>query len=63
MKKMEKFGSPKEITSFVIPIGYTFNLDGSALYQIFPSFSSLLVIQLLSLMLRKLKEFHFLVFS
>ncbi len=33
MQKMERFGSPKEITSFVIPIGYTFNLDGSALYQ------------------------------
>ncbi|MCU5745281.1 cation:dicarboxylase symporter family transporter [Staphylococcus sp. SQ8-PEA] len=33
MQKMERFGSPKDITSFVIPIGYTFNLDGSALYQ------------------------------
>ena len=33
MSKMEKFGSPKEVTSFVIPIGYSFNLDGSALYQ------------------------------
>ena len=33
MKKMERFGSPKDVTSFVIPIGYSFNLDGSALYQ------------------------------
>ncbi|CAI8703458.1 glutamate/aspartate : H(+) symporter GltP [Brevibacillus sp. IT-7CA2] len=33
MEKMEKFGCPKSITSFVIPIGYTFNLDGSTLYQ------------------------------
>ena len=33
MQKMERFGSPKDITSFVVPIGYTFNLDGSALYQ------------------------------
>ncbi|EQB50867.1 hypothetical protein CGLO_09648 [Colletotrichum gloeosporioides Cg-14] len=30
---MEKFGCPKAITSFVIPTGYTFNLDGSAIYQ------------------------------
>lgn len=33
MDKMEKFGAPKEIVSFVVPTGYTFNLDGSALYQ------------------------------
>ena len=33
MDKMEKFGCPKAITSFVIPTGYTFNLDGSAIYQ------------------------------
>lgn len=31
--KLESFGCPKAITSFVIPTGYTFNLDGSALYQ------------------------------
>ncbi|MGJ8517889.1 glutamate/aspartate:proton symporter GltP [Carnimonas bestiolae] len=33
MKKMEDFGAPKAITSFVIPTGYSFNLDGSTLYQ------------------------------
>ncbi|MCY8045074.1 cation:dicarboxylate symporter family transporter [Bacillus haynesii] len=33
MEKMEKIGCPKGIVSFVIPIGYTFNLDGSVLYQ------------------------------
>jgi proton glutamate symport protein len=33
MEKMEKFGVPKSITSFVIPTGYSFNLDGSTLYQ------------------------------
>ncbi|MEK4487836.1 cation:dicarboxylase symporter family transporter [Psychrobacillus sp. FSL H8-0484] len=33
MEKMEKFGSPKDIVSFVIPTGYSFNLDGSTLYQ------------------------------
>ncbi|WEZ08355.1 cation:dicarboxylate symporter family transporter [Priestia flexa] len=33
MGKLEKMGCPKAIVSFVIPIGYTFNLDGSVLYQ------------------------------
>ena len=33
MEKMRKFGSPKDIVSFVIPTGYSFNLDGSTLYQ------------------------------
>ncbi|PGY06301.1 cation:dicarboxylate symporter family transporter [Bacillus sp. AFS031507] len=33
MEKMEKFGCPKSIVSFVVPIGYSFNLDGSTLYQ------------------------------
>jgi proton glutamate symport protein len=29
---MEKFGVPRGIVSFVLPAGYTFNLDGSTLY-------------------------------
>ena len=29
---MEKFGVPKSIVGFVMPTGYTFNLDGSTLY-------------------------------
>jgi proton glutamate symport protein len=33
MEKMENLGCPKAITSFVIPTGYSFNLDGSTLYQ------------------------------
>ena len=33
MEKTEKMGSPKDIVSFVIPTGYSFNLDGSTLYQ------------------------------
>ncbi|HEY4552897.1 MAG TPA: cation:dicarboxylase symporter family transporter [Bacillaceae bacterium] len=33
MEKMEKFGCPKDVVSFVIPTGYSFNLDGSTLYQ------------------------------
>jgi len=33
MEKMEAYGAPKSITGFVIPTGYSFNLDGSTLYQ------------------------------
>ena len=33
MEKMEAYGAPKAITSFVVPTGYSFNLDGSTLYQ------------------------------
>lgn len=33
MEVMEKFGVPKNIVSFVMPTGYTFNLDGSTLYM------------------------------
>jgi len=32
MQNMEKLGVPKHIVSFVLPTGYSFNLDGSTLY-------------------------------
>lgn len=32
METMEDFGVPKKIVGFVMPTGYTFNLDGSTLY-------------------------------
>ena len=32
MQNMEKMGVPKHIVSFVLPTGYSFNLDGSTLY-------------------------------
>jgi proton glutamate symport protein len=32
MESMEKFGIPRKIVAFVIPTGYSFNLDGSTLY-------------------------------
>ncbi|MVZ66187.1 cation:dicarboxylase symporter family transporter [Sphingobacterium sp. DK4209] len=32
MSAMEKFGVPRRIVSFVIPTGYSFNLDGTSLY-------------------------------
>ena len=32
MTAMEKFGVPRRIVAFVLPTGYSFNLDGSTLY-------------------------------
>jgi proton glutamate symport protein len=32
MKRLVSFGVPKRIVSFVMPLGYSFNLDGSTLY-------------------------------
>src|SRR6202035_1221851 len=32
MEAMEAFGVPRRIVAFVIPAGYSFNMDGSALY-------------------------------
>ncbi|MEE6186886.1 MULTISPECIES: dicarboxylate/amino acid:cation symporter [Chitinophagaceae] len=32
LENMEKFGVPRKVVSFVIPTGYTFNLDGTTLY-------------------------------
>src|SRR5437868_14999529 len=40
---MERFGVPKNIVGFVLPTGYSFNLDGSTLYL---SVASVFVAQL-----------------
>lgn len=32
MQNMERFGVPRKIVSFVVPTGYSFNLDGTTLY-------------------------------
>jgi proton glutamate symport protein len=32
MENMEEFGVPRKVVSFVIPTGYSFNLDGTTLY-------------------------------
>ncbi|MGE3511428.1 MAG: dicarboxylate/amino acid:cation symporter, partial [Vicinamibacterales bacterium] len=40
---MERFGVPKHIVSFVLPTGYSFNLDGTTLYL---SLASLFVAQI-----------------
>src|SRR5579864_3204962 len=33
MEKMESFGVPRQIVAFVLPTGYSFNMDGASLYQ------------------------------
>ena len=43
LEVMERFGVPKRIVSFVLPTGYSFNLDGSTLYL---SLTSVFVAQL-----------------
>jgi Na+/H+-dicarboxylate symporter len=35
--ELEKFGCKEEIVSFVLPLGYSFNLDGSMMYMTFAS--------------------------
>lgn len=32
MENLEKFGIPRKVVAFVLPTGYSFNLDGSTLY-------------------------------
>jgi len=34
-EQLEKFGVPKKVVGFTLPLGYAFNLDGSMMYQAF----------------------------
>jgi proton glutamate symport protein len=43
LESMERFGAPKSIVGFVLPTGYSFNLDGSTFYL---SMASVFVAQL-----------------
>jgi Na+/H+-dicarboxylate symporter len=37
LEALERFGVPNRIASFVLPLGYSFNLDGSMMYSTFAS--------------------------
>jgi Na+/H+-dicarboxylate symporter len=37
LEALDRFGVPRRISSFVLPLGYSFNLDGSMLYMTFAS--------------------------
>lgn len=58
MEKMEKFGAPQSIISFVVPTGYSFNLDGSALYQ---SIAAVFIAQLYGVHLSVLTQINLVV--
>lgn len=36
-EELEKFGVPNKVVSFMLPLGYSFNLDGSMMYMTFAS--------------------------
>ncbi|PZU09605.1 dicarboxylate/amino acid:cation symporter [Sphingomonas sp.] len=42
LEALDKFGVPKRIASFVLPLGYSFNLDGSMMYC---SFATMFIAQ------------------
>jgi proton glutamate symport protein len=33
MERLERYGADNSVTSFVVPLGYSFNLDGATLYE------------------------------
>jgi Na+/H+-dicarboxylate symporter len=37
LEALDRFGVPPKISSFVLPLGYSFNLDGSMMYMTFAS--------------------------
>jgi Na+/H+-dicarboxylate symporter len=37
-EELERFGVKDKIVSFMLPLGYSFNLDGSMMYMTFASF-------------------------
>jgi proton glutamate symport protein len=59
MEAMEAFGVPRRIVAFVIPAGYSFNLDGSTLYL---SLASIFVAQAAGLHMTWLEQL-FMVFT
>jgi len=42
LEQLDRFGVPRRISSFVLPLGYSFNLDGSMMYA---SFATLFIAQ------------------
>ena len=35
LEQLERFGVPNRVAGFVLPLGYSFNLDGSMMYMTF----------------------------
>ncbi|WP_281701064.1 dicarboxylate/amino acid:cation symporter, partial [Acetobacter malorum] len=51
---LENFGVPTRISGFVLPLGYSFNLDGSILFQ---SFGALFIAQVYGIHLSAMQQF------
>lgn len=54
LEKLENFGVPTRISGFVLPLGYSFNLDGSILFQ---SFGALFIAQVYDIHLSAMQQF------
>jgi Na+/H+-dicarboxylate symporter len=54
MEQLERFGCKNKIVSFVLPVGYSFNLDGSMMYM---TFASLFIAQAYGIHLSFEKQF------
>jgi proton glutamate symport protein len=54
MEAMERIGVPRQIVAFVMPTGYSFNLDGSTLYL---SLTALFVAQAAGIQLTTAQQF------
>jgi len=53
LENLERFGAKKKIVSFVLPLGYSFNLDGSMMYC---TFAVLFIAQAYSIQLTLLQQ-------
>lgn len=54
LEKLEDFGVPSRISGFVLPLGYSFNLDGSILFQ---TFGALFIAQVYDIHLSMAQQF------
>ncbi len=59
LEKLERFGVPNRIASFVLPLGYSFNLDGSMMYC---AFATLFIAQAYGIELTAVQQVTMLLF-
>lgn len=58
VEELENFGCNKRIVSFILPLGYSFNLDGSMIYM---TFASIFIAQIYGIEMTLAKQFWMLV--
>jgi Na+/H+-dicarboxylate symporter len=59
LERLERFGVPNRIASFVLPLGYSFNLDGSMMYC---AFATLFIAQAYGIELTAVQQITMLLF-